>query len=742
MELAGYILLAFVAVVLALAAVLKVRLGLRYRQALAYLPFKFIYRIQDRDIREASNAPAPVIYVICHQSRLDPALMLALLPPDTLHILDEASARSGWMEPWRELARTIPFNPAHLFVSRRLVRLLKGKSRLAVYLPDAVEPDPRTFRLYRAVTRMAARADARIVPIFIGGARHLPFSLAPPQLAPRRWFPKLTITALPPLTVPELMERPTRLPTTASIALLDRMAQARFVASDPSRSLFRAVRDSADCFGASRIMFEDVVGPPKSYRDLLAGARALGRRFMRASHAGDAVGLMLPNSAAATMALLGLLSGGRAAAMINYSAGPASVTSGVRTAVVRTVLSSRAFVEKADLSNIVEALEKGGAKLLWLEDLQQSISPAEKLLAGFLWRKPLYRQDPERPAVMLLTSGSEGEPKAVVLSNRNLVANSMQVASRVAMSSQDRLLGVLPTFHAYGLTGGVILPLLLGIRTFLYPSPLHAKIIPEVASRFRPTIMFGTDTFLAAYARSAKDGAFSTLRLIVSGAEAVRPGTRRLWRERFGKEIVEGYGLTEASPVVAMNSLMHNREGTVGRLLPGIAVQIEPVDGISEGGRLWISGPNVMAGYMASDRPGELQPPAGGWHDTGDIVTADREGNLIIRGRLKRFAKIAGEMVSLGAIEMQPRALWPEEDHAVVSVPDQRRGERIVLVTTAADADMSQFRIAARSAGLAEIMFPDEMVKVAEIPKLATGKTDYVGARKLAIDRLGLVEAA
>lgn len=742
MELAGYILLALVGIVLALAAALKVRLGLSYRQALAYLPFKLIYRIRERGFGDAQKASAPVIYVVSHQSRLDPALMLSLLPRDTLHILDEASARSGWLEPWRDLARTIPFNAKHIFVSRRLVRLLKGKGRVAVYLPDAVEPDPRTFRLYRAVTRIAARADARIVPIFIGGARHLPFSLAPPELAPRHWFQKLSIITLPARTVPESMERPNRLPATASISLLDRMAQARFVASDPARSLFIAVRDAADRFGAGRIMLEDVAGDPKTYRDILAGGRALGRRFAQASHAGDAVGLMLPNSAAATMALLGLLSAGRAVAMINYSAGPASVTGGVRSAVVRTVISSRIFVQKADLSGIVEALEKGGAKLLWLEDLQKSIGPAEKLLAGLLWRKPLYRQDAESPAVILFTSGSEGEPKPVVLSNRNLVSNAMQIASRVAVSTQDRLLGILPIFHAYGLTGGVILPLLVGVRTFLYPSPLHTKLIPETASRFRPTVIFGTDTFLAAYARAAKDGAFSSLRLVVSGAEPVRPHTKRLWRERFGKEIVEGYGMTEASPVVAMNSLMHNREGTVGRLLPGISIQMEPVEGFSEGNRLWISGPNVMAGYMVSDRPGELQPPSGGWHDTGDIVAADREGNLIIRGRLKRFAKIAGEMVSLGSIEMQMRALWPEEDHAIVSVPDKRRGERIVLVTTATEADMSEFRAAAKAAGLAEIMFPDEIVKLPEIPRLATGKTDYAIVRKLAMSRLGVDEAA
>ncbi len=211
---------------------------------------------------------------------------------------------------------------------------------------------------------------------------------------------------------------------------------------------------------------------------------------------------------------------------------------------------------------------------------------------------------------------------------------------------------MLPVFHSFGLTGGTILPLATGVKLFLYPSPLHYKLIPETAAKARPTILFGTDTFLGGYARSAKDTDFASLRLVVAGAEPVRSDTRRVWRERFGAEIVEGYGLTEAAPVVAVNTAAHGRDGSVGRLLPGMRMRLEPVEGIAEGGRLWVSGPNVMMGYMTADRPGVIQPLERPWHDTGDIVAVDREGFVFIRGRAKRFAKIAGEMVSLGAVEM------------------------------------------------------------------------------------------
>jgi acyl-[acyl-carrier-protein]-phospholipid O-acyltransferase/long-chain-fatty-acid--[acyl-carrier-protein] ligase len=428
--------------------------------------------------------------------------------------------------------------------------------------------------------------------------------------------------------------------------------------------------------------------------------------------------------------------------MMNYTAGPASATAAVKTAAIRTVVSSRAFVEKAGIADIIEAIEKGGAKLVWLEDVRASIGTLEKFSAALLWRFALARQDGGKPAVILFTSGSEGVPKAVVLSGRSLLANVAQAEARITFSPTDRLLNVLPVFHSFGLTGGTVLPLVNGVFLYLYPSPLHYKIIPQIARKVRPTVMFGTDTFLTAYARTAKDGDFSSLRFVVAGAEAVRPDTRKTWRERFGAEIIEGFGLTEAAPVVAVNTASHNRDGTVGRLLPGMRMRLEPVEGISEGGRLWLSGPNLMRGYMTLERPGELQPLEGEWLDSGDIVSLDREGYITIRGRAKRFAKIAGEMISLGAVEMMVKALWPEDNHAAVSVPDKRRGERIVLVTTCDEADPESLRRYGREAGASEIMVPDDIVKVTEIPMLGTGKTDYVAARRMAMESLGLGLAA
>ena len=730
-----------VAAIAVMAAIEMVRLGLGFRQALLFLPFRIAYRISGRGIKAARQAPAPVVYVVVHQSRIDPALMLSLLPPDTLHILDPVSARAGWLEPWRDLARSIAFNAEHVFVSRRLVRHLRGKGRLAVYIPDAVEPDTRAFRLYRAVARIALQAGASIVPVFVGGARHLPSSLTPAEFAPRRLLPRLSVLALDAVPMAALLDR-SGLPTTASNALFDRVAEARSAAGGLERTPFQALLDAVAIFGTDHPALEDVLSGPMTYGRLLIGARILGQRIASVTAPGEAVGVMLPNANAVAVTVAGLFSGSRVAAMINYTAGEANVTAAIRTAMIRAVVSSRAFVEKAGLANVVTAAERGGARIIWLEDIQKSMTTWEKAVGALMRKQPIARQNPDQPAVILFTSGSEGTPKAVVLAGRNLVANAMQIQARIAFSRQDKLFNVLPVFHSFGLTGGTILPLLTGVRLFLYPSPLHYKLIPETAAKAKPTILFGTDTFLGAYARSAKDADFASLRLVVAGAEPVRADTRRVWRERFGAEIVEGYGLTEAAPVVAVNSATHGREGSVGRLLPGIRMRLEPVEGIGEGGRLWISGPNVMLGYITADRPGEVQALSNGWHDTGDIVAVDRDGFVFIRGRAKRFAKIAGEMVSLGAVEMLVAALWPEDHHAAVTLPDERRGERIVLVTTAAEADLAALKRHGRQIGASDLLVPQDLVLVDEIPLLGTGKTDYATARAIAVERLGRNAAA
>jgi acyl-[acyl-carrier-protein]-phospholipid O-acyltransferase/long-chain-fatty-acid--[acyl-carrier-protein] ligase len=425
---------------------------------------------------------------------------------------------------------------------------------------------------------------------------------------------------------------------------------------------------------------------------------------------------------------------GRVAAMINFSTGVAAAQAACTAAEIRLVVTARRFVEKAKLEPLIAALATR-TLIVYLEDLRPEIGMLGrvKALARSLRSRPHHA--PARahdPAVVLFTSGSEGTPKGVVLSHRNLLSNRHQLASVIDINPKDVVFNALPVFHSFGLTGGLLLPLLAGVRTFLYPSPLHYRTVPEVAYGINATIFFGTDTFLAGYARVADNYDFYSVRYVFAGAERVKAETRRVWFEKFGIRILEGYGATETSPGLAVNTPMHFRGGTVGRLLPGIEHRLAAIEGIADGGRLSVKGPNVMLGYLKAEQPGVLQPPADGWYDTGDIVEIDRDGFVTIKGRAKRFAKIAGEMVPLGTVEDLVARAFPDGAHAVVAVPDAKRGEQLVLLTDTAEVTRSILAGAARDAGLPEIFVPRAISRVDEIPFLGTGKVDYATVLRLA----------
>ncbi|HYW61105.1 MAG TPA: AMP-binding protein, partial [Xanthobacteraceae bacterium] len=489
--------------------------------------------------------------------------------------------------------------------------------------------------------------------------------------------------------------------------------------------------------GRGRVAVEDPVAGALSYRKMLAGAVVLGRKLAPLAEIGEAVGVMLPNANGAVVTVLALMTTGRVPAMINFSAGPTNVRAACRAAKIRTFITSRAFIEKGRLGNLIAQIEND-LRIVYLEDIRTGVTFTDRMRGLLASGKPLIARKADDPAAILFTSGSEGTPKGVVLSHRNILANAAQAEARIDFGRTDKVFNVLPVFHSFGLTIGLILPLVSGVRVYLYPSPLHYRIVPELIYGVNATILFGTDTFLAGYSRSAHAYDFRSLRYILAGAEPVKVSTRRVYMEKFGLRILEGYGVTETAPALALNTPMFNKFGTVGRLLPGMEMRLEPVPGVEDGGRLFVRGPNVMLGYVRVENPGVLERPVDGWHDTGDIVGVDHEGFITIRGRAKRFAKIGGEMVSLAAVEMLASELWPDAISGVATVPDPRKGERLILVTTRKDPVRSDLIMFARSRGASEMMVPAEVLIVEKLPLLGSGKIDYVALQKLVNERVKL----
>jgi acyl-[acyl-carrier-protein]-phospholipid O-acyltransferase/long-chain-fatty-acid--[acyl-carrier-protein] ligase len=510
------------------------------------------------------------------------------------------------------------------------------------------------------------------------------------------------------------------------------MARAFVVPSSPS-TLFDALLDSARRFGGRKTILEDQERRPLTYTDLIRASFALGRKIADITAPGETVGVLLPSSAAGVVTLFGLHAFGRIPAMLNFSAGLRNLRAAVKLAGVKRVLTSHRFIEQGKLHDLIDALEER-CEITYLEDVRGGIGTADRIRAlvdSLLPRQARTKVKPSAPAAILFTSGSFGAPRGVVLTHANILANIFQVATHIELDANWVWFNPLPIFHCFGLTAGALLPIIRGLRTFQYPSPLHTKIIPTLVRDTGASVLLATDTFINQYARAAEPDDLSGLAFIVCGAEKVRDETHNLIRDRFGPiPVLEGYGATEASPVIAVNKPLDNRRGTVGALLPGIETRIEPVPGISRGGRLFVRGPNIMAGYL--DAAGALEPPVGGWHDTGDVVEMTDDQWITILGRVKRFAKIGGEMVSLTAAEDLASGLWPDSRHAVIAIPDGKKGERLILVTDRLDADVAKLIAHAHHLGAPDLAVPRRIIKATEIPVLGSGKTDYVAIQRMA----------
>ncbi|WP_339914541.1 AMP-binding protein [uncultured Brevundimonas sp.] len=497
--------------------------------------------------------------------------------------------------------------------------------------------------------------------------------------------------------------------------------------------IFDALIAARERYGDKEIL-EDQDRKPLTYTGLIRAAFVLGRKIAALSEQGERVGILLPSSMGVVVTFYGLHAFGRVPVMLNFTSGERNLKAAIKAAGVKRILSARRFIAQAKLEVLVDDLATV-AEIVWLDDVRETIGLSDKLfglMAGFFPTRFRVRTEASDPGVVLFTSGSFGAPKGVVLSQSNLVANCRQVAAHIPLDPDWVMFNPLPTFHCFGLTGGVLLPLLNGMKAFQYPSPLHAKQIVELLPQVKTSILFATDTFLNQYARVAGPDDFSTLQFVVAGAERVRDETHHLFNTKFGGvKLLEGYGVTEGSPVLAVNHPDRNRPGSVGQMLPGIEWRLDPVDGIDVGGRLFVRGPNVMRGYLCPDDPDTVIPIEGGWHDTGDIVDIDDEGYVSVLGRAKRFAKIGGEMVSLMAVEGLASAVWPGSRHAVVSIPDNRKGEKLVLVTDRQEAESGQLVDWARAHGAPDLAVPKKIMIVAEVPVLGTGKTDYVAIQKM-----------
>lgn len=701
-----------------------------------------LYRVEVKGIEHYHAAGERAVIIANHASFLDGALLAAFLPEKVTFAMTANAVKEWWIRLFLKLVDAYLLDPLNPLQAKSLIEFIRTGKKCVIFPEGRVTVTGAIMKVYEAPALIADKSKATLLPLFIEGAQHSIFSRLKGK-TDIRWFPKITITIFPPQTFDKLVSEKGRIRRQKmGYILYDMMTEMMFKTRQTQDTLYQALLSAKAAHGRGHVICEDIERKPLSYQKFILRCIILGRYFSKITKPQDRVGIMLPNSVATAALFFGLQAFSRVPAMLNYSTGPKNLLSACEIANIKRVYTSQKFIEKGNLYHLTEALSAAGIEVCYLEDLRAEITVFRKLFAmlvsqfpRFYYEKWVHRKqrlDPHSPAVLLFTSGSEGVPKGVVLSHANILANRLQMASKIDFTPNDTVFNAMPVFHSFGLTGGMMLPFLLGIRVFFYPSPLHYRIVPEMVYDTNATLLFGTDTFLSNYAKYAHPYDFYSVRYIFSGAERLRDETRAIWSEKFGLRIFEGYGATETSPVLSSNTPMHNKAHTVGRLMPGIEYRLREYPGIKEGKELLVKGPNIMLGYLKHDSLGKLIPPNDGWYETGDIVDIDDEGFISIKGRAKRFAKVAGEMVSLAAVEAYLQQLWPNAYHAAVNLPDPKKGEQIILVTNYAAAKRDEIIAFVRKQGIAEIAIPKKIIFAEAFPILASGKIDYVTAKDMA----------
>jgi len=713
-----------------------------FHKALPFFLVRFLmrlcFRVEVLGLENFEKAGARVLVIANHISKIDALLLSAFLPGRILFATRAEIAHRWWLKPYWRIGDDYSLDQENPMTAKKMVEALKLGQRCMIFPEGRMTTTGGLMKVYESPGMIADKAGASILSIRIDGLQYSLFS-GLRGVVRRRLFPKVTLTVLPAtaLSLPEEVKGHKRR-LVAGTAIYDVLERA-MVAGVPYATMLRQLLRTRAVRGGGNIILDDAARKPLTHDAFVSAFFALARVLMRKTDKSETcIGIMMPNGIPNGTAIFAVQTLDRVTAMINFTAGVARIVQACAMAPIKTVVSSRAFVEAQHLDPIVSALEKENVRVFYYEDLMAAKTAFDRLVGFVRARLPEsvslhgLSTDTNSPALMLFTSGTEGKPKGVMLSHKNIIGNGFQTGVRLGVSSRDSAFACLPMFHSFGLTLGFFMPLFYGTKTFLYPSPIRYHDIPELVYDTQATLLLGTDTFLANYEKHAAPHDFYFLRYAIGGAEKIKPETRRAWAEKFGIRLFEGYGTTEASPVITVNSPHYYKAGTIGRVVSCLDVRLNPVDGIRNGSELVIKGLNVMLGYVNADRPGEIQPPKDGWYNTGDVVSIDEDGFVTILGRTKRFAKVGGEMVSLGAIEAIVSDLWPGVRHVAVSVPHERKGEMVVLLTESQDVDLGLLTEKIRLYGLTELSLPRKLMRVEQIPLLGSGKTDYVRARDMA----------
>ncbi|MEC7030940.1 MAG: MFS transporter [Pseudomonadota bacterium] len=694
--------------------------------------FKWFFRVEVSGLEHFNSSSQRLVVIANHVSFLDVVFLALFLPGEYIFAVDTGIAKRWFVKIVRSFVEAYEIDPTNPVRIKTIAKQIKAGKRCIIFPEGRLTNTGSLMKIYDGTAAIVSLSKANIMPIHLSGLKYSIFSRLKGIFRLRLRTP-VKISILPSFSLDTSSDLNSKELRAKHVDQIHQALSHGQYIGEPRMPLYQFLLHAAGNHGWNFKILEDFSRKQLSYNTLILKSQILGNKIHALTNDESNIGVLLPNTLANVVTLFGLWAFRKVPAMLNYTSGTKNIVNSCITAKLKTVITSKQFISKAELNEELQAIKGEVPQIIFLEDLANKISALDKIRG--VWRmlniRRFYRAHSEfvpaidSPAVIIFTSGSTGSPKGVVLSHRNVTANIQQCCSVMDLNPTDIMFNALPMFHAFGFNLGTITPILIGVKTFLYPNPKHFSTVVELIYDTRATLLIGTNTFLSAYLKFSKNYDFSNLRMVFTGGEKLQDDTRQNWLEQRGIKLLEGYGSTECGPVISCNTLMYQKPGSVGLILPGIETRYNPFPGLEVGGELCVRGENIMLGYLYLENPGKIVPLPNGWYDTGDICTFDDNNYITIVDRIKRFAKISGEMVSLSAIENEIAICWPEHIHGVVSMHDQKRGEKLVLITDKQDADRVELAKKLKSQGVSSISIPSQIQVMKQIPLLGTGKVDY-----------------
>ena len=710
---------------------------------------RLVYRVSARG-RE--NLPVEGFLLLPNHISFVDAIVLQLACPRRIRfIVDEGYYKNRYLHRWLKLAGCIPISPRR---AKEAVRLagdcVRAGSVVCLFPEGQLSRSGTLLRLQRGYELIAHQAQALVVPAWMDELWGSIFSFQGGRFF-KKW-PKAI-----PYRVAVSFGRAIPADRADIATVREELLKLGEACFDRRPSLNRNLAEMC-VRGLKRRRFRTLVTDGLDDSALsggkILGAAAALSRFLRREFPDERIALVLPASKGAVVANLAVTLAGKVPVGLNFTSGRAALEASCRLAHLRVAITAGSFQQRLTdfpwpgqvlkLDEFMPGMKK--QILLWW--LLAILCPTSWLLR--LLNIP--KEGGHGEAVLLFTSGSSGEPKGVVLSHRNILGNVAQFTALLNARSDDAILASLPFFHSFGATVTLWYPLIEGVRIVTYPNPLDAARISALIEKYQLTLLLATPTFLRAYLRKAQPEQLRSLRLIITGAEKLPMDLADAFEERFGQKVLEGYGLTETSPVVSVNLpepkpkkpgdivQTSSRLGSVGKMAPGLAAEIREPEtdrklSLHESGMLWLRGPNIFEGYL-HDPSRTAEVLRDGWFKTGDIGRFDEDGFLYIEGRLSRFSKIGGEMVPHEALEQKIISVLGLDGHserviAIASVPDESKGEAVILLA-AIDVNVEELRLKLRDTGVPNLWIPKIVRRIEAIPVLASGKLDLGKCKDLA----------